>query len=97
VSDFHLEHIPVQEQERVERLRLCGGSDVASGRQMIHERRDALCAEFARMPLVMEQDVTTNPKSIRLFSTPAQVASAAENGHLVHEARGWRCNGQLTP
>ena len=55
---------------------------------MIHERRDALCAELARMPLVMEQDVAANPEPVGLFGASAQVAPPAMRGNLIHETRG---------
>ena len=66
-------------------------------RQIVDKRCDALRAEHTGVLLVVEQDVAPDPESVRFFGTPAQVATAAKRGHLVHEARGWRGSVQVTP
>lgn len=84
-------------QDGVERLRLCGCSDVAVDRKIVDERCDALRAEHTGVLFAVEQDVAADPESVSFFGTPAQVATAAKRGHLVHEARGWRGSVQFTP
>jgi hypothetical protein len=97
MPDLDLEHIVIQKQERVQRLRLRRSRYFAIGGQVIDESNDTRGADIAWMALVVKQDVAAGPESVRFFRAPAQMPPSAQHGKLVHET--WRCIwwGEITP
>lgn len=74
----------------------CG--DVFGRRQMVHEANDALRSHRARMVRLVEVDVPPDQEPVRFFDPSAQVATSADNRHLVHQSqRGSRGVGGVTP
>ncbi len=98
MADIDLKNITIQEQKRVESLRLRGGRDALLCGQIVHKLRDAGWPDVAGMLFEMEEDVSPNPESVGLLRAQAQVAPAADRGDLIHETWGrerWR--GKFTP
>ena len=64
-----VEHVAVQEQECIERLRLGGRRDLLVRRQIVHERRDAGGAHAPRVAALVKADVLADPESIGDFGS----------------------------
>jgi len=71
-----LEHLPIQEQERAERLVLRRGRHVQMLSKITQERPYLWRAEVPGMALAMEHDVTPDPTDVALFGPRAEVPQA---------------------
>jgi len=72
---LHVEHVAVDEQQRLQCLVLRGAAHLALHREVREELLDRGCAELARMA-AMKGDITLEPLQIRLLGTQCQVPRA---------------------
>ena len=94
MADLELKDVSVEEQNRVQRLRLRRGSDLALGRERVDEWRYAGRTYVPWMSAPVEVDVLTYPKAIGLLGPSAEMASATDGGDNFQKTRG---GGVLTP
>src|SRR5437773_1246690 len=66
----------VQEQERGQRLILCGGAHPRGDREMREEARHFGPSKFGRVSLPVEENVATDPEDVRFLGSGAQVPGA---------------------
>lgn len=84
----------IEEEDRIERLRLRRGSDLALGRQRVDEGCNADGTYVPWMSALMEVDVLADPEAICLLGPSAEMAAATDSGNHFQKARG---GGGLTP
>ena len=84
---IHLEHDPVQEQERVERLVLGGRGDAAIDGERGEKPGDLGRAHLRRVALGVEEDIALDPPDVCLFGAATVVAAANSITDAVEEAR----------
>jgi hypothetical protein len=75
--------VAVEEQQRLQRLVLRGGTDLAVHRQMRQELLDLGRAELTGVPTVVKQDVTPQPLQVGLLCSQGEVPGA----HLLARHR----------
>jgi hypothetical protein len=85
------EDVPVEEQQRAERLVLRGGGHGAGRGQCVQERRDRLVPQLAGMAPAVEDDEAANPGHVGLLGPSAVVARANGGANLVQQS--WRTGG----
>jgi len=91
-GQIDFQHVPVQEQQCLQRLVLRGRAHLAVHREMRQELLDLGRAELARVPPLMEDHVTPDPLQVRLLAAQRQVPRAhflarhrEQAGFLVHD------------
>jgi len=73
-GQLELQHLPVHEQDGLERLVLCGGRDFAVNRKMGQKLFDVLLPQFLRMPWVMKADESAKPVEIDSLRCDAKLS-----------------------
>jgi len=81
------EDVPVEEEQRRERLGLRGGADLVHDREMGEEGVDLGRPHLGRVPELVEPDEATHPQAVGLLGAPAVVARTDRLVELVHETR----------
>jgi len=71
-----VEHVTVEKQQRLQRLVLCRGADCAFDREMRQKLLHLASAELARVPSLVEGDITPQPLQVRLLGTQRQMTRA---------------------
>lgn len=87
MASLHLKDIAIEEQQGVDGLGLGGRCNTPYGGQVIDESHDAVRPHYTRMLTAVEMDVPTNPESVGLLGSAAQVSAAAHHGDVVHESQ----------
>jgi hypothetical protein len=65
--DLLTKHLAVQEQQRAQRLVLGGGRHLSLNGERRQELCDLGCSHLRRMTLPVKQDMTADPRDVRLF------------------------------
>ncbi len=76
---FDPQHIPVEEEDRVQSLVLGGCRHVALAGKVTEKGRELLAAHVTRMALAVKEDESADPLDIRLFrsNAPARISHRA--------------------
>ena len=77
--------MPVEKDERIERLRLGAGRDPLNPGQMIQKRGERLRTKFARVTFAMEQNIALGPEDVALGGTRTVVTTFAGKTYLVEQ------------
>jgi hypothetical protein len=85
-AKVNLQHLLVQEKQRIESLVLGACRHLPLDRQVGEELLDLGVAHVARMPFVVEEDKAGDPLEVAFLSTPRRVANAQDLAHLVEQA-----------
>jgi hypothetical protein len=90
VAQIDVQHLRVEKIEGVQRLILCGGSDMVRIGQMTQERHNFRCAQLARMlpgsgTFPMEPEVTRDPGNIGLLRPERVMFYAQDFADLVEQ------------
>jgi hypothetical protein len=93
-AKVNLQHLLVQEHQRIERLILRAGGHVALHRQVRQELLDFGRAQLARMPLAVEQDELPGPVEVARLGS-RRVMPHPEHLTLLVEQPGWPGPGQF--
>lgn len=86
--ELNPEDLPVEKQQRRERLVLRRRGHVALDREVIEKRSHLGRAHVARVPLAGEKDKATDPVQVRFLGAQAVVPLAQRVAHLVEQPRG---------
>src|SRR5262245_12778685 len=89
------EHVPIEEEQRTERLILRGRGYASFHRQTREERSHLRRGHLGGVTLVMEEDESADPEHIRLLGPRAQMPHADRNPHTVEEPRRREIRGAL--
>jgi hypothetical protein len=87
--ELPLEEFTIKEQQRVERLVLSGGGDMAVGGEVGEELADLDRTHFLRMPFGVEEDEPANPVDVGLFSSDGELFEPHDFPTLVEKAEFW--------
>ena len=87
---LHAEHVPVEEQQRTERLVLGRRAHPAILGQVREEAGHLLGSERRRVTLVVKQNVPPDPEDVGLLGAAAHVPQSHRGPHPVEEAGGPR-------
>ena len=94
-GDLEAQRLPVQEQQRRERLVLGGGRDVTFDGEVGQERVDLDVAHFPRMSPAVEEDEAPDPADVGILGARRVVPRSQRRAHEVEQARragfGCRC------
>ena len=82
----------IEEDQGIERLVLCRGSDLAVHGQMAEELEDLLSTHFRGMTLAMVEDEPANPANAGILCLRAVVLQANRFTNLIQQPRLGRCN-----
>jgi len=72
-GELDTENVPVEEQQRSERLVLRRGRDVSARRERVQEGREVLGAESGRVAPAVELVVAAHPAEVGLLGARAEV------------------------
>lgn len=78
-----LQDVPIKEQDRVERLILRRGGDIASYSKIAQKGCYLGGAHVTRVAFVVEQDEASDPLQIRLLGADAVVTEADHFAYLI--------------
>lgn len=85
-----LQHLPVEEHQRIQRLVLRRRRDPPLARQVAQERHDLRPPEPRRMPLPMEEDEAPDPVNVSLLRPRAVVPEPKLLPHPIQQLRAPR-------
>jgi len=83
---LRVQDVPVEEQQRGQRLVLGRGGHLTLDRKRGQKARDLLCAHLTRMALAVKQDVPADPGDVRLLGAAAVVAGPERLANAIEEA-----------
>jgi hypothetical protein len=86
-GQLDLQDVPIKEQDRVQRLILGRGGDIAANRQVAEEGCYFRCGHLTRVTLVVEEDEAPDPLQIRQLGSDAVVTQADDLAHLIQQPR----------
>src|SRR6185503_7707332 len=87
-GELDVEHLPVEKEQRRQRLVLRRGRHLVVVGEGAQEGGDVLAAEIARMALAVEEDETANPVGVSTLGPQAVVVQADVLADGVEEAGG---------
>jgi hypothetical protein len=85
VSQLHLQHVTIEEEQRGEGLILRRGGD--DDGEMREELSDLICAHLARVAFTVEEDEAFDPVGVSALGTEAQMAQSRDGVNEVEEFR----------
>jgi hypothetical protein len=80
------EHRPIEEDERVQRLILCGRAHLPVHRKPGQEPLDLQGAHLGRMTLPVEEDEPPDPADVGLFRPAAVVTDPERRAHAIEKS-----------
>ena len=83
--EIELQHVAVQEEQRAQRLVLSRGGHLALDRERAEELGDLRRAHVDWISLAVEEDVSTDPRDVRLLGAATVVAGAQGAANTVEE------------
>lgn len=84
---LRLQHMPIHEQDRGQRLVLGGRRHLPIDRQMAEKRLYFRRAQLRRMPLMVKEDESADPAEVLVLCSLAIVEGAQSVAHLLEEPR----------
>ena len=87
--DFFVKNRMVEKQQSVQRLVLCGSTDMAIYSQAGEKLSDFAFVHFCRVALAVEEDEPLGPSDVGFFSHVAVMSSLDRLPHLIEEFWLW--------
>jgi hypothetical protein len=79
--------VPIEKEERCQRLVLRGRADACADRKIGEEYVDLLLSHRLRMPFRVEEHEAPHPRDVRFLGTQAVVARAHREPYSIEQAR----------
>jgi hypothetical protein len=96
-SGIKTKHVPIQEQERAERLVLCRRADLLNHREVREIPTDLVAAHLRRMSLAVENNKPSNPRGVGFFCPAAVVTKPNGLANTIEQLRlGARCGPAMS-